>query len=147
MGKVQTPYDALTYQLIGLAMAVHRELGPGFPEEVYQRAMAVAMTGDGVAFERERTLEVTFRGNTVGKFELDFVAAQKVILEFKAVSVLAPVHEQQIIAYLAASGLALGLLLNFGAASLQYRRIFPPKSIQASAAYRQRRSTSLPKSV
>jgi GxxExxY protein len=140
MGRVQTPHDALTYKIIGLAMAVHKELGPGFPEEIYQRAMAIAMTDDGVPYERELSVDLTFRDRPLGRFEIDFVADRKVILELKALSALAPVHEQQIIAYLAVSGLDLGLLINFGAASLQYKRVFPPNAVQTSAAFQRRRS-------
>jgi len=103
MGRVQTPYDELTYRIIGLAMAIHKELGPGFPEEVYQRAMVIAMTDDGVPFEREFPIELQFREQPVGKFEL-------------------------------------GLLINFGAASLEYKRIFPPKAVQSSSAFQKRRA-------
>jgi GxxExxY protein len=147
MGKVQTPYDELTYKIIGLAMAVHNELGPGFSEEIYQRAMALGMTQESVLHEREFPIELTFRGQKIGKFELDFVANCQIILELKAVTTLAPVHEQQIIAYLAASGLPLGLLINFGATRLEYRRIFPPKAIQSSSAYKHRQSNSIFSSV
>ncbi len=147
MGKVQTPYDELTYKIIGLAMAVHNELGPGFSEEIYQRAMALGMTEDSVLHEREFPIELTFRGQKVGKFELDFVVNRQIILELKAVTALAPVHEQQIIAYLTASGLPLGLLINFGATRLEYRRIFPPKAIQLSSAYKHRQSNSIFSSV
>ena len=139
MGKVQTPYDELTYRIIGLAMAMHNELGPGFSEEIYQRAMMVGMTEEIIAFDREFVVEVVFRDQTIGKFELDFVAERKVILELKAVSALAPVHEQQVIAYLTASGLEVGLLINFGAARLEYKRIFPPKAVQSSTAFQRRR--------
>lgn len=143
MGKVQTPYDELTYKIIGLAMAVHNELGPGFPEEIYQRAMAFGLTGEGVFFEREFQIDVTFREQRIGKFELDFVANRQVIIELKAVIGLAPIHEQQVISYLAASGLPLGLLINFGATRLDYRRIFPPKAVQASSAYKIRQNQSV----
>lgn len=147
MGKVQTPYDELTYKIIGLAMAVHNELGPGFSEEIYQRAMALGMTDDGVLYDREFPIDLTFRGQKVGKFELDFVAGRQVILELKAVTALAPVHEQQIIAYLAASGLPIGLLINFGATRLEYKRIFPPKAIQSSPAYKRRQADPIFSSV
>ena len=142
MGKVQTPHDELTYRIIGLAMAVHNELGPGFSEEIYQRAMMVGLTDETIASDREFVVEVVFRGQTIGKFELDFVADRKVILELKAVSALAPVHEQQVIAYLTASGLEVGLLINFGAARLEYKRIFPPKAVQSSTAFQRRRIQS-----
>lgn len=144
MGKVQTPYDELTYKIIGLAMAIHNEIGPGFSEEIYQRAMALGMAEEAVLHEREFPIELTFRGQKVGKFELDFVANRQVILELKAVTALAPVHEQQIISYLAASGRPLGLLINFGATRLEYRRIFPPKAIQSSLAYQFRQHQNQP---
>jgi len=143
MGKVQTPYDELTYKILGLAMAVHNDLGPGFSEEIYQRAMALGMTDDGVLYDREFPIELTFRGQKVGKFELDFVAGRQIILELKAVTALAAVHQQQIIAYLAASGLPIGLLINFGATRLEYKRIFPPKAIQSSSAYKSRQNQSV----
>jgi len=143
MGKVQTPYDELTYKIIGLAMAIHNEIGPGFSEEIYQRAMAVGMANDGVLYDREFQIDVTFRGQRIGKFELDFVANQQVILELKALIALAPIHEQQVISYLAASGLPLGLLINFGSSRLEYRRIFPPQAVQASSAYKIRQNQSV----
>jgi GxxExxY protein len=142
MGKVQTPYDELTYKIIGLAMAIHNELGPGFPEEIYQRAMALGIDNDDVVYDREFQIDVAFRGQKIGMFELDFVANQQVVLELKAVIALAPIHEQPIISYLAASGLPLGLLINFGATRLEYRRIFPPKAVQESSAYKIRQNQS-----
>ena len=142
MKKIETPYDALTYKIIGLAMAIHNELGPGFPEEIYHRAMIVGLTVDGVPHVTEFEIEISFRGQTIGKFELDLVADQKVIVELKAVSALAPIHEQQVIAYLAASGLPVGLLINFGAAKLEFKRLFPPKAVQSSTAYQARQSKS-----
>ena len=142
MSKVQTPYDELTYKIIGIAMAVHNELGPGFPEEIYQRAMGVGMDSEGVPHDRKFQIEVTFRGQVIGKFELDLVADKKVILELKAVAALAPIHERQVIAYLAASGLPVGLLINFGAAKLEFKRFYPPKAVQSSEAYQRRHSES-----
>jgi GxxExxY protein len=73
VGKVQTPYDDLTYKINGLAMAIHNELGPGFSEEIYRRAMMVGLTSDGIPFATEHRIEVSFRGQTIGALELDFV--------------------------------------------------------------------------
>ena len=142
VGKVQTPYDELTYKIIGLAMTIHNEIGPGFPEEIYHRAMIVGLTADDVPHATEFEIEIGFRGQTIGKFKLDLVADQKVIVELKAVAALAPIHEQQVIAYLAASGLPVGLLFNFGAAKLEFKRLFPPKAVQSSSAYQSRRAKS-----
>ncbi len=140
MGKVVTPYDDLTYKIIGLAMAVHRELGPGFPEKVYQAAMTVAMAGESMAFDNEFPVSVFFRQQLVGKFKLDLVVAQTVIVELKAVETLTALHMQQVIAYLTASGLPVGLLINFGAPSLQYKRLFPPIAVQSTSAFQKRKA-------
>ena len=140
MGKVVTPYDELTFKIIGIAMAVHTELGPGFPEEIYQRAMMIGLKEGGVPLERELPIGIVFRKQVIGKFELDFVVAQMVVIEFKALAALAPVHQQQVIAYLAASGLPVGLLFNFGAAKLEYHRLFPPEVVQFSSAYQARQA-------
>ncbi len=142
MGNMQTPHDELTYKIIGLAMAIHNELGPGFSEDIYQRAMAAGLADDEVPYEGEYPIQVAFRGRSVGRFELDFVVDRTVVLETKAVAALAPVHQQQVIAYLAASGLPVGLLINFGGAKLEYKRLFPPKAVQSSLAYQTRRAQS-----
>jgi GxxExxY protein len=142
-GKVETAQDELTYKIIGLAMGVHTALGPGFTEDVYQRAMQVALIGEGTAQEWEYRIDVRFRDQVVGSFDLDLVAGGSVIMELKAIAALAPVHEQQAIAYLAASGLPVALLINFGATRLQYKRVFPPLSVQASPAYQARRMITI----
>jgi GxxExxY protein len=136
--KVETAEDELTYKVIGLAMAVHNALGPGFPEEVYHRALEVSLNAEGVPYEREVRVGVIFRDQVVGSFDLDLVTGSAVIVELKALAALAPVHEQQAISYLAASGLPVALLINFGTTRLQYKRIFPPLSVQASPAYQAR---------
>jgi GxxExxY protein len=120
-------------------MEVHPELGPGLNEELYQRAMMIVLSDDNILFDRELIIPIVFRMREIGKFKLDFVADGKVLLELKAVASLGPVHRQQVIACLAASGLELGLLLNFGAASLEHHRIFPPRAVQSSVAYQSRR--------
>lgn len=140
MGKVATPYDDLTFRIIGTAMAVHTELGPGFPEEIYQQAMMIGLNEAGLPYQREWPINIVFRSQTIGKFELDFVVAQAIVVEFKALATLIPIHQQQVIAYLAASGLPVGLLCNFGAAKLDYHRLFPPKAVQLSPAYQARQT-------
>ena len=141
-GKVTTPDDDLTYKIIGLAMAIHNELGPGFTEEFYQRAMVIGLLEDGISHQTEYRINVNFRGKGIGAYELDFVISDRVVVELKAVATLAPVHKQQAISYLAASGLPVALLINFGGAKLEYQRLFPPKAVQSSAAYQARRPTT-----
>ena len=105
--KVQTPQDDLTFKIIGVAMAVHNELGPGFSEEIYRRAMAIGLHAEGASYESEYRTNLSFRGTAIGSYELDFVVGRTVIVELKAVATLAPVHQEQVIAYLAASGLPM----------------------------------------
>ena len=117
------PHRELTYQIIGAAMEVHRALGPGFLESVYQVALAHELTLRKVPFEREVHLPVSYKGTVVGDFIADFWVDNKVILELKAVSSLHPKHEAQAIHYLAATGCQIALLLNFGTLSLEHKRL------------------------
>lgn len=116
-------YKELSYEIIGAAMEVHRILGPGFLEAIYQAALAHELTLQQISFEQFKDLSVIYKTQIVGSYEADFVIENKVILELKAVSTLHPKHEAQAINYLAATGLRLAILLNFGASSLQYKRV------------------------
>jgi GxxExxY protein len=116
-------YKELSYAVIGAAMEVHRILGPGFLEAVYQAALAHELTLRGIRFEQYLKLPVSYKGEPIGDYQADFVIENKMILEIKAVSTLHPKHEAQAIHYLTATGLKLAILLNFGAPSLDYQRI------------------------
>jgi GxxExxY protein len=113
----------LTYAIIGAAMEVHRVLGPGFLEAVYKSALGHELTLRGIPFAPGRELPVTYKGQIVGKYIADIVVDDKVILELKAISALNKAHEAQGHNYLAATGLRLAILLNFGAPSLKWERI------------------------
>jgi GxxExxY protein len=140
VAKVETAHDALTYKIIGLAMALHNELGPGFPEEMYQKAMCIMMAEAEIQFDREFQIDIIFHAQTLGAFRLDFVVERNVVLELKALENLHPLHEEQVISYLAASGLEVGLLINFGSTSLQHKRIFPPEAVQYAPSFKARRA-------
>ena len=117
-------YKDLTYQIIGAAMEVHRRLGHGFLEKVYENALAHELTLREISFERQQIMTVHYKEVPVGEYRADFVVDGKVIAELKAVKKLLPEHEAQLINYLKATGLRVGLLLNFGASSLEkVRRI------------------------
>jgi GxxExxY protein len=116
-------HQELTYSVIGAAMEVHRELGPGFLEAVYQRALAYELSLRGHSVELERALQVRYKGELVGDYRADMVVDAKLILELKAVSVINKAHLAQAHHYLAATGMELALILNFGAASLEHKRI------------------------
>ena len=127
--RVKTPYDSLTYQIIGCAMAVHRQLGPGLREDTYQGALANSLADKGLAFESQKVYGVyddPEQQRLVGYYIPDFVVAETVIVEIKALRGLDNSHLAQVIGYLAVSACPIGLLINFGERSLRYRRIFPP---------------------
>lgn len=116
-------YKDLSYSIVGAAMEVHRVLGPGFLEAVYQTALAHELKSRGIGFEQLKRIPVTYKGAPVGNYEADFVVESSIILEIKAVSRLQPAHEAQAINYLTATGLRLVILLNFGTRSLEHKRL------------------------
>ncbi len=124
--------DELSGRVIGAAMKVHATLGPGFSEAVYQNAMALEMSVDGIPFEREVKLEVRYRGELVGQYRADLLVDRSLILELKAVQAILPEHEVQVVNYLTATGLERALLLNFGARSLQVKKKFRNPRLQES---------------
>ena len=115
-------HEELTEQIIGACFEVMNELGGGFLESVYEKALLVALRDRGLDAESQVPLSVLFRGEKVGEFFADIVIGEKVIVELKAARVLAPEHQAQIINYLKATGIDVGLLVNFGPTKMEYRR-------------------------
>ena len=116
-------FKGLSYQVVGAAMEVHRLLGSGFLEAVYQTALAHELKLLGIPFEQQKRLTVKYKDVVVGDYIADFVIDEKIIIEIKAVSNLTSSHQAQALNYLAATGYQLAILLNFGATSLQQRRV------------------------
>ncbi len=117
-------YKDEAYKIIGAAMDVHRELGSGFLEAVYQEALAIEFEKRSIPFDQEKKLEITYKGQLLPKYyEADFICYDKIIVETKALEELTGKHEAQVLNYLKATGFKLGLLINFGAESLDYRRL------------------------
>ena len=116
--------EAVTDQVIGCFFEAYNELGAGFVESVYAAALAAVLEEHGIPFEQEAPLRVIFRGRCLGQFRADLVVANQGVVELKAVSHLWPVHEVQLVNYLRASGLATGLLLNFGPRAEFRRRVY-----------------------
>lgn len=115
--------DPLTYAIIGAAMEVHKQLGNGFLEAVYHEALAIEMSSQEIPFQHEATLRINYKGHSLKAFyRADFICFETIIVEIKALKRLSGIEESQIINYLKASGLKTGLLLNFGATSLEYKR-------------------------
>ena len=120
------PLSALTGKVIAAAQAVHRELGPGFEEVVYQRSLALEMQANGLEYEREVSIDIHYRGQRVGKKRVDFIVGDdsgSVMLEIKAKAKLEDVDFVQTLSYLKASGFKVGLLINFGGGSLMTKRL------------------------
>ena len=116
-------YNELTHAIIGSAMTVHRKMGRGFPEVVYQRALAIELFKQGLAAEREIELPIYYDKEKVGSRRVDFFVENKVLLELKALEELTAGHSAQLLNYLEAFHIPVGLLINFGAASLQVKRL------------------------
>jgi GxxExxY protein len=119
----QYKYSELTSRIIGCAMEVHRRLGNGFQEVIYQRALAVEMNLAGIAFSREHEMLIFYREHQVGTRRVDFLVEGLVAVELKAVTALEDVHLAQAINYLEAYNLEVGLLINFGERSLRFKRV------------------------
>ena len=120
--------DELTYQIIGCAMKVHNTLGNGFQEVIYQRCLAIELSRAGIDFDREVEQTIYYDGIQVGTRRADFVVAHRIVVELKAVIALEDVHLAQAKNYVVAYDFETGLLINFGAKSLEYKRIFNARS-------------------
>ena len=114
--------DVLTEQIIGCAMEVHRRLGPGYLESVYEKALMIEFKLKGLSCQNQVPIQVSYREEPIGEFVADIVVAGSVILELKACQLLHSRHEAQLVNYLVATGFDIGLLLNFGGDSLQFKR-------------------------
>lgn len=122
-------YSEETGRIIGLAMEVHREMGNGFQEVIYQRALKIEFIRNSIPFKREFEMPLLYKGENIGTRRVDFLVNDKISLEIKAVINLEPVHFAQAINYLEAYNLEIGLLINFGAQSLQVKRLLNKKMV------------------
>ena len=113
--------DEICYKVIGAAMAVHRHFGPGYLEEVYKNALMVELEALGIQSEKEVPIAVDYKGVRVGDYRADVIVENRLILELKAVTTINPSHEAQLVNYLNATGIEDGLLINFGASSIQHK--------------------------
>ncbi len=116
-------HEELTHRIIGSAMQVHKALGNGFQEVIYQRALSIEFQYACIKFEREKEIEINYRGRNIGKRRVDFFVENKIMVEIKAVIHLEDVHLAQAMNYVEAYNIEIGLLINFGAKSLQFKRV------------------------
>lgn len=116
-------FEELSSQILAVAIAVHKSLGPGFLESVYQKAMEVALARRVIPFEAQKEIHVFFEGVDVGLHRLDLIVANKIVVELKAVKAFEDIHFATLKSYLKATGLHTGLLLNFNAPTLVIKRV------------------------
>ena len=123
MSTDKITYRDLSYKVVGLAMEVHRKLGYGFIEKVYENSLMVLLRREGIAAEQQFPVRVYFEGEDVGYYKADIVVDGRMILEVKAVEGLIDAHRVQALNYLRATDLRLAILLNFGKEKLRYERL------------------------
>ena len=128
MNREEYKHSDITGKIIGAAMQVHSTLGNGFQEVIYQRALAAEMAKRGLSFQRELEMPIFYDGQEIGARRMDFLVEEKVMVELKALIRMEDVHLAQAINYLEAYQLDVGLLLNFGGRSLEYRRVINSKA-------------------
>ena len=116
-------YKELSYQIIGIAMEIHKELGYGFLEKVYENAFTVLLNSQNIKFEQQKSIEIYFRKAMIGHYIADLVIDNKIILELKAVTQIVDVHKAQLANYLKATGIRLGIIINFGKEALEFERV------------------------
>ncbi len=121
---MDTDINQLTHKIIGCAMEVHNQIGNGFQEVVYQRALSIELNLNHIEHQRELEMPLTYKGYDVGTRRVDFFVEGKVMVEIKAIEKLEGVHKAQAINYCEAYNIADGLLINFGEERLQYHRVF-----------------------
>ena len=120
----------LTHEVIDAALAVHRELGPGFLESVYEQALAVEFALRGISFVRQKAIPLFYRDHQIGEHRLDFLVEDRIVVELKAVEALGNLHFATVRSYLKATSLADGLILNFSAMPLTVKRVRRERSFQ-----------------
>jgi GxxExxY protein len=117
-------YKEECYKIIGACMNVHKELGPGFLEAVYQESLTLEFLEQGIPFEKEKDIRIVYKGKTLDKcYKADFLCFDNIIVEVKALSEISNDHISQLLNYLKATKLRVGLLVNFGSSSLVYKRL------------------------
>ena len=126
---MELPFKELTHKIIGCAMEVHRVLGPGFREYIYQRALAIEMNNAGLKFKEEFEIMIYYKGLHIGLRRVDFWVEDIISLEIKAKTELDNTHLAHAINYIEASNTIAGLLINSGAPSLQFKRIHNKQQI------------------
>jgi len=123
MNTNQIIHKELSYKIVGCGMEVHSKLGPGFLEKVYENSLMVLFRREGIEAKQQTPIKVIFEGEIVGVYCADILVDEKIILELKTVDKIVDVHRAQILHYLRATGIKLGMILNFGSKNFEYERL------------------------
>jgi GxxExxY protein len=116
-------HKELSYKIVGCAMEVHSKLGPGFLEKVYENSLMVLFQREGIPAKQQMPIKVRFEGEIVGEYRADILVDDKIILELKMVDKIVDIHRAQMLHYLRATGIKLGMILNFGGKNFDYERL------------------------
>ena len=135
--KIELPHSAISETIIGCCFEIMRELGSGFLENVYKNALFIAMKQKGLNVSAEQSFEVMFRNCKVGRYIADLIVENVIVVELKCCASLLPEHKAQVINYLKASGISVGLLINFGQQKLEYKRLHHPNEFDEVEQLRQ----------
>lgn len=122
-------YEDLSHVILNIAFTIHNSLGPGFTEGLYEKAFIYELEERGIAYETQKVITIHYKGKPLGIYRLDLVIDGKVIVELKAVTELNHLFKQQLISYLKATEMQLGLLINFGSRSVQHERVINTKKM------------------
>lgn len=116
-------YSDLSYKIMGAIFEVHKKLGPGFLESVYEKALIEELSGRGIQVETEKVIDLTYKSKKIGIHRLDLIVDDKVVIELKTVERFSIHHKAQLTSYLKASGYKLGILVNFSKSKVEYQRV------------------------
>jgi GxxExxY protein len=123
VAKTAKELDDLSNRIIGLAIGIHKKLGPGFQEKIYQEALLKEFKKDGMEYEKQKIIRVDYDGQSLGNQRIDLLVDEEIILEIKACSKIIPIYRDQLISYLKTTDKRLGLILNFGRSKLEIKRV------------------------
>lgn len=129
----QLPYETITHEIIGCSMKVHSFYGLGFPEVIYKRSLLVELENRNLRYRSEMEKDICYSGKFVGRRRLDLIVNEKILVEIKAIKELENSHYKQVLNYLNVFDLEVGLLINFGAESLQFKRLIRSKQSAKSS--------------
>src|SRR4030042_5100550 len=123
VAKTAKELNDLSNRIIGLAIGIHKKLGPGFQEKIYQEALLKEFKKGGMEYEKQKVIRVDYEGQSLGNQRIDLLVDEEIILEIKACTKIIPIHRDQVISYLKTANKRLGLILNFGRRRLEIKRV------------------------